>query len=58
MNLAVWFGMHVLVPGDRPNWIGILICAAALLAIVRWKVDVTWIIATSAVFGLVVFWLK
>jgi chromate transporter len=57
LNLAVWFGWHVLVPDDHPDWTGILICAAALLAIVRWRVDVGWIIATSAVLGLVVFWL-
>lgn len=57
LNLAVWFGLHVLVPDDRPDWTGILICAAALLAIVRWRVDVLKIIATSAVLGLVVFWL-
>ncbi len=57
LNLAVWFGFHVLVPDDRPDWTGILICAAALLAIVRWRVDVLKIIATSAMLGLVVFWL-
>jgi len=58
LNLAVWFGLHVLIPEGRPDWTGIVICAVALLAMVRWKVDVLWIIAASALLGLAVFWLS
>ncbi len=44
MNLAVWFGWHVLFPGGiaagRPDWVAIALCVAAFLAMQRFKWDI------------------
>jgi chromate transporter len=56
LNLAIWFGMHVLLPaGAGPDWFGIAICVAAFVAMVRWKVDVLWIVAGGCLLGVARF---
>lgn len=52
LNLAIWFGLHVLIPGGTPDFSGIAICTAAFLALLTWKVDVLWIVAGGAALGL------
>lgn len=52
LNLAIWFGLHVLLPGEKPNWFGITLCAAAFVALLRWKVDVMWVIAVGCLLGI------
>lgn len=53
LNLAVWFGLHVLFPsGQRPDVIAIAACLAAFAAMQRLKVDIIPIVAAGAVFGL------
>jgi chromate transporter len=53
LNLAVWFGLHVLVPaGARPDVIAMVACAAAFIAMQRLKVEIIPIVAAGALFGL------
>jgi chromate transporter len=41
LNLAVWFGWHVLFPaGQAVNWFGVIIAAVTFVGLVRWKWDV------------------
>ncbi len=52
LNLAVWLGIHVLFPTDLPsNWFGIVICTIAFIAMVRWKIDVHWIVIVGCIIG-------
>ncbi len=51
LNLAIWFGLHVLIPQGSPDWFGVAICAAAFVALIRWQVDVLWIVAGGAALG-------
>ena len=38
LNLAVWFGLHVLFPAGQPvNWFGVIVCLIAFAGMVRWK---------------------
>lgn len=53
LNLAVWFGFHVLFPaGAGTDWIGVAVCAAAFVALIRFQVDVLWIVAGGCLVGL------
>jgi len=51
LNLALWFGLHVLLPHGNPNWLGIIICALSFLAMLRWKIDILWIVAGGCSLG-------
>ena len=53
LNLALWFGLHVLLPESHPDWFGIVLCAIALLVALRWKVEVLWLVAAGCLAGLV-----
>lgn len=59
LNLAVWFGWHVLLPeGQAINWFGIGVCAVALLGMWKWKWDVIPVILGAGLLGLLVkLWL-
>ncbi len=60
LNLAVWFGWHVLAPaGDwtRPDWFALGVAVAAFVALHRFKVNMLAVIAACAVLGLAsLFW--
>jgi chromate transporter len=51
LNLALWFGLHVLLPDGNPDWFGVLICATAFLAMLRCEVDILWIVAGGCSLG-------
>jgi chromate transporter len=51
LNLAVWFGLHVIHPGRGFDWFAILLCLAALIALVRWKVSVITVIFAGGAIG-------
>lgn len=54
LNLAVWFGLHVLVPEAKPvNWFGVVLCGVAFAGIVRWKWSIIPVILGAGVLGLV-----
>jgi chromate transporter len=55
LNLAVWFGLHVILPTDaRPDVIAASIAVAAFVALHRFKVDVLLVIGASAATGLII----
>ena len=55
LNLAVWFGLHVLFPTGQPvNWLGLLVCAIALAGMWRWKWGVIPVVLGAAMFGLII----
>jgi chromate transporter len=54
LNLAVWFGLHVLWPAAQPvNWFGLVVCAVAFAGLWRWKWNVIHVVLGAAVAGLV-----
>jgi len=60
LNLAVWFGLHVLVPGCTSvsvDWFAAGIAVAAFVALHRFKVNLIAVIAASGAAGLVAGWL-
>ena len=52
-GLAVFVGRHVLVVDGTPDWLTIALAVGAFVALARYKVNVLWIIAASALAGLV-----
>ena len=53
LNLAVWFGLHLLFPrGQPPNLFAAALAALAFFALQKWKLEVVWIIAGGALAGL------
>jgi len=55
LNLAIFFGYHVLWPNgiDRPfDWVSGLIAAGAVVALIRFKLNVMWVIPICAAIGL------
>jgi len=59
LNLAVWFGWHVLVPAGTwasVDWFAVVVGAAAFVALHRFKVNLMAVIAASGLVGLVTSW--
>ncbi len=52
-GLAVFVGRNVLVVDGEPDWLTIALAVGALIALVRYRVNVLWIIGVSALAGLV-----
>ncbi len=52
LNLAVWFGWHVIKPDTGLDVFALVASALFFVALQRWKIDVLWIVAAGAVFGL------
>ena len=53
LNLAVWFALHVFFPASGTvDWFAILLCAAAFVAMLRYKIDIIPVIIGSAIVGL------
>src|SRR5438034_4399915 len=54
LNLAVWFGLHVFFPGTGViDWFAIALCAAAFVAMLRYRVDVIPVVLASGLLGLI-----
>jgi chromate transporter len=53
LNLAVWFGLHVVHPEGRIDWFAVVVGVAALVALVRWRAGVIPVIIAGGVIGLV-----
>jgi chromate transporter len=58
LNLAAVFGAAVLFPAGLPELFALAIAALALLVLVRWRVDVPWVIAAGAALGLLRLFLR
>jgi chromate transporter len=57
VSLAVFFGQHVFVAAGRPDWTAVAICAAACIALFRFKAGTIKLIAACALAGLVLsYW--
>jgi chromate transporter len=53
LNLAVWFGLHVLVPGGAAvNWPGVVIALVAFTGMQKWKWDIIPVVGSAAALGL------
>ena len=54
LNLAVWFGVHVIFPATgNVDWFAVVICLIAFAGIVRWKWNIIPVILGSGLAGLV-----
>jgi chromate transporter len=53
LNLAIWFGHHVLFPENAPvNWFGFAVATVALIGMQKWKWDVIPVVLLSGLAGL------
>ena len=53
LNLAIWFGQHVLFPaGSSVNWFGLAIALVALAGMQRWKWEVLPVVFGAGLAGL------
>ena len=55
LNLAMFFAWHVFFPASiwsQPDWLAILIGAAAMAALFRYRMGVIWLIGACALIGL------
>ena len=54
LNLAVWFALRVFFPGAGVvDWFAIALCAAAFLAMLRYKIDIIPVVLGSGLLGLI-----
>jgi chromate transporter len=53
LNLAVWFGLHVLFPaGKTMDWFAVVITLAAFAGMVKWKWDIIPVVLCAGALGL------
>lgn len=57
MNLAVWFGLHVLFPENGAthavSWFAVIVSVVAFVGMLRWKWDIIPVVIGAALLGLV-----
>jgi chromate transporter len=54
LNLAVWFGLHVIFPRAHViDWFAIALCVIAFIGMLKWRWDVVPVVIGSAVAGLI-----
>jgi chromate transporter len=52
LNLAVWFGWHVILPENQPiNWFGLAVCAVSFAGLTRWKWGVIPVVLGAGLLG-------
>ena len=53
LNLAVWFGLHVLFPVGQPvNWFGFILCVVAFVGMVKWKWGIIPVVLGAGAVGM------
>jgi chromate transporter len=53
LNLAVWFGLHVIFPhGNNIDWFAIVVGLAAFVAMIKWKLDIIPVVFGAGLLGL------
>jgi chromate transporter len=53
LNLAVWFGVHVISPSTgRIDWFALVLCLAAFIGMLRWKWSIIPVILGSGLAGI------
>src|SRR6266478_6067049 len=54
LNLAVWFGLRVFFPSAGVvDWFAVALCAAAFVAMLRYKIDIIPVVLASGLLGLI-----
>ncbi len=53
LNLAVWFGLHVVHTEGGFDWFAIALAVGALVAMLRWKIGVIPVVIAGGVIGLI-----
>jgi chromate transporter len=54
LNLAVWFGLHVLFPTGRMiDWFALALSGIAFIGMLRWKWGIIPVILGSGMLGLI-----
>jgi chromate transporter len=54
LNLAVWFGLHVIFPrSGNVDWFAVVVCAVAFIGMLRWKWNIVPVVLGSGLFGLI-----
>jgi chromate transporter len=52
LNLAVWFGMHVLFPqAANIDWFALIVCIVTFVGLVRWKWSVIGVVIGAGLLG-------
>jgi chromate transporter len=53
LNLAVWFGLHVLRPTPTTlDWFAVGICVVSFIGLIRWKWDVIPVVCGASIAGI------
>ena len=53
LNLAVWFGLHVIFPTTRQvDWFAFIVCSIAFVGMLRWKWNIVPVVLGSGLVGL------
>lgn len=53
LNLAVWFGLHVLFPNQQIDYFAMFVAVVALIGLTKWKWDIIPVIIGAGLLGLV-----
>jgi chromate transporter len=54
LNLAIWFGLHVIFPPDRNvDWFALTVCATAFAGMLRWRWNIVPVVLGSGMAGLI-----
>lgn len=54
LNLALWFGLHVIFPPNgNVDWFALVVCAVAFIGMLRWKWDIVPVVLGSGLVGLI-----
>jgi chromate transporter len=53
LNLAVWFGIHVLFSDRQLDWFALVLSAVIFVGMLKWKWDVIPVVIGSGLVGLV-----
>ncbi|HEX4653253.1 MAG TPA: chromate efflux transporter [Candidatus Udaeobacter sp.] len=54
LNLAIWFGLHVIFPqSGKLDWFAVVVCAVAFFGMLRWKWNIIAVVIGSGLLGLV-----
>jgi chromate transporter len=54
LNLALWFGLHVIFPRNgNVDWFAFVVCAVAFFGMLRWKWNIVPVVLGSGLLGLI-----
>ena len=54
LNLALWFGLHVIFPRNGSvDWFALVVCAVAFIGMLRWKWNIVPVVLGSGLLGLI-----